>query len=269
VLLLLVLTSITIVTIDVRSPDSGVIEQVRSKAQDAIAPVERATDNVFTPVGEWFDSVTNSGGLKAENKKLRNELAQARGEVRAGKVDTRENAKLHKLLELPSVADIPAVGARVIATASGNFEQTFEIDHGKSSNIAVGMPVVTGDGLIGRVISVSRSTAKVLMITDPSSAVSAKVDRSGAEGLAQGRAGRDTLSFSFVDPTSDVKVADLVVTSGLATSRFPPNIPVATVLSVTKDPDKLLGDIVLKPVADPDHLDFVKVLRWQPTTPGT
>lgn len=268
-LLLLVLTSITIVTLDVRSPGDGVIEQVRSKAQDAIAPVERATDHVFTPVGEWFDSVTNSGGLKADNKKLRRELAQARGEVRAGAIDARENKKLHKLLELPSVANIPSVGARVVATASGNFEQTFEIDHGSTSKIGVGMPVVTGDGLIGRVVSVSRSSAKVLMITDPSSAVSAKIDRSQAEGLAQGRAGRDTLAFSFVNPTSDVKAKDLVVTSGMQLSRFPPGIPVATVASVTKDPDKLLGDIVLKPVADPGHLDFVKVLRWQPPKLGS
>ncbi len=268
-LLLLVLTSITIVTLDVRSPGGGVIEQVRSKAQDAIAPVERATDRVFTPVGNWFDGVTNSGDIKAENKTLRRELAQARGEVRRNGIDARENAKLHKLLDLASVAAIPSVAARVVATASGNFEQTFEIDHGTTSRIGVGMAVVTGDGLIGRIVSVSRSSAKVLMITDPSSAVSAKIDRSAAEGLAQGRAGRDTLSFSFVDPTADVKAKDLVVTSGLATSRFPPGIPVATVLSVTKDPDKLLGDIVLKPVADPDHLDFVKVLRWQPPKLGS
>ncbi|MCU1456367.1 MAG: rod shape-determining protein MreC [Actinomycetia bacterium] len=262
-LLLLVLTSITIVTLDVRSPGGGVIEQTRSKAQDAIAPVERATDKVFTPVGNWFDSVTNSGSIKAENKKLQRELAQARGVVRQHQVDARENAKLHKLLDLPSVVNIPSVGARVVATASGNFEQTFEIDHGSSSKVADGMPVVTGDGLIGRVISVSKSSAKVLMITDPQFVVSAKVDRSGAEGLAQGRSGRNTLSFAFVSPTADVKVNDLVVTSGLATSRFPPGIPVANVATVTKDPEKLLSDIVLKPVANPDHLDFVKVLLWE------
>jgi rod shape-determining protein MreC len=269
VLLLLVLTSITIVTLDVRSPGGGVIEQVRSKAQDAIAPVERATDQVFTPVGEWFDGVTSSGSIEAQNKTLRRELAQARGEVRRNSIDARENAKLHKLLELPSVANIPSVAARVVATASGNFEQTFEIDHGTSSKLAVGMPAVTGDGLIGRIVSVSRSSAKVLMITDPKSAVSAKIDRSGAEGLAQGRAGRDSLSFSFVDPTADVKAKDLLVTSGMQSSRFPLGIPVATVASVTKDPDKLLSSIVLKPVADVNHLDFVKVLRWQPPKLGS
>ena len=83
VLILLVLTSITLITIDARSNGGGVTRTVRDAARDTMAPVQSAVDDVLSPVADWFDGVAQSGNLKDENRTLRRELAQARGRRRS------------------------------------------------------------------------------------------------------------------------------------------------------------------------------------------
>jgi rod shape-determining protein MreC len=81
VLILLILTSITLITVDARGNNGGVTRTVRDSARDAMAPVQEAVDDILSPVADWFDGVTEGADLKQENRVLRRQLAEARGEA--------------------------------------------------------------------------------------------------------------------------------------------------------------------------------------------
>jgi rod shape-determining protein MreC len=261
VLILLVLTSITLITIDARSNGGGVTRTVRDAARDTMAPVQSAVDDVLSPVADWFDGVAQSGNLKDENRTLRKELAQARGEAAQSRAVRRENDELRKLAKLPSTQDLPGVDAQVIAGSPGNFESTITVDRGSDSGIATGMPVVTGDGLVGRVVQASRKRATVLLLTDPNSGVAVRLEHSGGTGVASGRAGSSLLGLDFVNPAFKVKKDELVSTAD--SSRYPPNIPVGRVASVRTSPGAIEQTILVQPLADVARSSVVRVLKFR------
>jgi rod shape-determining protein MreC len=263
VLILLILTSITLITVDARGNNGGVTRTVRDSARDAMAPVQEAVDDILSPVADWFDGVTESADLKQENRVLRDQLAEARGEAARSRGARREIRELRRLAELPYAPDLPGVTAQVIAGSPGNFESTIAVDKGTDAGIRVGMPVVTGDGLVGRVVEASGRRATVLLLTDPGSGVSVRLENSGGTGVANGRAGSDLLRLQFVNPRFKVKSGELVFTAN--STVYPSDIPVGSVVSVKKAPGALQQTILLQPLADIGRASVVKVLD---TTPG-
>jgi rod shape-determining protein MreC len=259
VLILLVLTSITLITVDARGNDGGVTRTVRDAAQDAMAPVQEGVDDILSPVADWFDGVTQSADLKQENRVLRRQLADARGQAAASAAARRENRELRALSDLPYVGDIPTVDAQVIAGTPGNFESTITIDKGSDDGVMTGMPVVTGDGLVGRVVQSSGRRATVLLLTDPDSGVAVRLETSGGSGVANGRAGSDLLRLDFVNPRFKVKRGELAYTA--ASTVYPADIPVGTVQTVRTSPGAIEQRIQLRPVADVGRATFVKVLQ--------
>jgi rod shape-determining protein MreC len=264
VLILLFVTSITLITLDVRG--SGQIAGARSVAHDVVAPIASAADTVFSPVGDWIGGVTHAGTLKDENSRLRKELDELKGKAARNRAFESENEELSKLLDLPYTEDSDAIAARVVSGSPGNFEWTVQIDRGTGDGVTEGMAVVTGAGLVGRVVEASGSRATVLLLRDPESGVEVVTETARTSGVAQGRTGESTLRLDFVDPAVPVDEDELVFTSG-GDSRFPPSIPVARVEKVEKKRGELQQDIVLRPLVDLDSLEFVKVLR-PPTAPS-
>ncbi|HUF84964.1 MAG TPA: rod shape-determining protein MreC, partial [Acidimicrobiia bacterium] len=170
-----------------------------------------------------------------------------------------ENEELSKLLDLPYTEDSDAIAARVVSGSPGNFEWTVQIDRGTNDGVAEDMAVVTGAGLVGRVVEASGSRATVLLLRDPKSGIAVVTEGARTTGIASGRTGETTLDLDFVDSGVQVDEGELVFTSGRDNSRFPPSIPVARVEKVEKG--QLEQDIVLRPLVDFDSLEFVKVLR--------
>ncbi|MBV8161969.1 MAG: rod shape-determining protein MreC [Acidimicrobiia bacterium] len=263
-LVLLVLTSITVITVDVRGGGSGSLESLRRAARDAFAPVQSTADDVINPVSDFFGGLFRYGHLKAENAQLRRQLADARGRVNATANDERERQELLALQKLSFADTIPAVAARVVATSPSNFQLTVEIDRGLPAGIQKGMPVVTGAGLVGRVAAVSQERATVLLLTDPSFNVGIRLSGSGDVGVARGNGIRQPLPVDLVDVGTKVSGGEVVVTSGLQGSVFPADIPVGKVRSAKVDPGSLQQQVSIDPLVDLSRLDFVKVLIWTP-----
>jgi len=263
-LVLLVLTSITVITVDVRGGGSGVLESLRRSARDAFAPVQSAADTVTQPVGDFFGGFFNYGHLKSENARLRRQLADARGKASVAANTERERQQLLALQKLTFAEATPAVSARVIATSPSNFQLTVEIDKGEPDGIKKGMPVVTGAGLVGKVVAVSKERATVLLITDPSFNVGIRLSASGDVGVARGNGKSQPLPVDLVDVATKVTGQEMVVTSGLQGSLFPPNVPVGTVRSATVRPGSLQHTISIDPAVDLSRLDYLKVLLWEP-----
>jgi rod shape-determining protein MreC len=263
-LVLLVLTSITVITVDVRGGGSGAMESVRRGARDAFAPVQSVADDVVNPVSDFFGGLFRYGHLKSENARLRRQLADARGQVNSSKNTDRERQELLALQKLTFAGNTPSVAARVVATSPSNFQLTVEIDKGLPAGIQKGMPVVTGAGLVGKVVAVSQERATVLLLTDPSFNVGIRLSGSGDVGVARGNGTRQPLPVDLVDVGTKVGGGEVVVTSGLQGSVFPPDIPVGKVRSSKVQPGSLQHEVSIDPLVDLTRLDFVKVLIWQP-----
>lgn len=262
ILLLVVITAAALITLDVR--ESGPLSEVRGAARDVMSPVGDAAGTVFSPVGDWIDGVTRSTSLKKENARLKRQLDEAHGQDARARAATEENKALKKLLDLPFVEDTDAIAAQVVEAAQSNFEFTVQIGKGSSDGVGVDMPVVTGAGLVGRIVAVSRDRATVLLLKDPQSGVGVKIEKSQTSGVVKGRADSGTLRLEFVDPNAPVTEGELVSTSGQQNSPFPAAIPVGTVSKVTKTHGDLQQDILVKPLVDFSRLDYVKVLRPRP-----
>lgn len=264
VLLLLVLTSITVITLDFRGGGNGALESVRSGVRDAFAPVESAADTVFSPIGDFFGGLTRYGDVKSENAKLRRELDQARNEnVRAAGAE-RDLQALMDLQNLEFAGNIPSVAARVISDAPSNFQMTVNIDRGSDQGIEKGMPVVAGAGLVGRIVDASKSTATVQLITDPGSNVGIRLQSSGDVGVARGGGASQQMPVDLIDIGTKIDEGAAVVTSGLQQSVFPPEIPVGRVVKATVAPGALQQEVTIEPVVDLRRLEFIRVLKWQP-----
>jgi rod shape-determining protein MreC len=181
-----------------------------------------------------------------------------------------QNRELTRLDDLPWTAGIPSVVAQLTTPSPGNFEETIGLNKGTADGIAAGNPVVAGDGLVGRVAEVSGRRATVLMLNDPSSGVSVRLEGSGANAVVNGRAGSDLLALEFLQPDDvTVKKGEMVFTSGLEPSRFPAGIPVGKVESVRKSAGALTQRITVRPLAEVGRLSYVRVLQWPSTgSPG-
>ena len=263
-LLLLVLTSVTLLTLDYRGSGSGAIETVKNGVRDAFAPVQRASDRVFAPVGDFVGGILHYGDLEAENERLRDEIADLRGDVYRADDADRERRALLDQLDLPLPEDIPRVDARVVSTSPSNFAFTVEIDKGTGSGVATGMPVVTGAGLVGRITEVSKTRAVVQLLTDKEFSVGIRLGETGDVGVASGTGSLHSMTLDLIDPTTTVNEGDVVVTSGLQQSQFPPGYPVGKVTSKELRPNALQQDVTIEPVVDLERLTFLTVLQWNP-----
>ena len=261
-LLLLVLTSVTVITLDYRGAGGGSLDSIRSGARDALAPLQSAASDALEPVGNFFGGVTRYRSLQKENARLRAELDKARGDQLLTEGAERERQALLELMRLDFAATIPSVAARVISNSPSNFQNTIVVDRGTEQRVAVGMPVVTGAGLLGRVLEVSKTRATIQLVTDRSSSVGVRLTGSGEVGIAVGAGSKEPLRVDFVAATTNVKEGEAVVTSGLEGSAYPPEIPVGTVRAFHKSPGAVQQEITMDPAVDIERLEFVKVLLW-------
>ena len=262
VLLLLVLTAVTLLTLDERTGGLGVVDTARDTARDALAPVRDATDSAFRPVVDFFQGIIHYGRLEDANNRLREQLAERDAELAIVADAQRERQELLDQQKLEFVGDIPTVAARVVLASPSNLDLTVEINRGRDSGVSPGMPVVTGAGLVGRVVDVSRTRATVLLVSNPTSSVGVRLATSGEVGVASGQGARSPLQVDNVDPATKVAPDEPVVTSGLQQSIYPPGIPVGRIRTARVPPEAVQQEVTVDPIVDLRRLTFVKVLQW-------
>ena len=260
-LVFLLLTSVTVITLDFRDDGEGLIAAVRNGAADAFSPVRSVAASVLDPVGDALAGITGYGDLEDENATLRARIAELEGDALRAEGAERELSQALSLLELDFAGNLPRVDARVVSAPISNFEQTIELDRGSDDGIDVDMPVVSGSGLVGRTVAVSASRSVVQLITDPGSSVGVRLARSSEVAVAEGRGPNALLSLGFVDAGADVDILELVITSGLDDSIFPPGIPVGRVASAEVATGQFEQRVEVRPVTDLSGLNLVSVIR--------
>jgi rod shape-determining protein MreC len=172
-LVLLVLASITLITFDLRG--SGIIDGARSTAGDLFSPVQGAADVVFRPIENTWHGIFDYDDVKRERDQLQDQIDAQEGVAIANQAQVKEYEDLRNLLHLPTPSNIPQVIGQVVSEPGSNFDRTIDVNQGSNRGLRVGMPVVNGAGLVGRIMKVYGDRATVRLITDPNFAMAIKV----------------------------------------------------------------------------------------------
>lgn len=231
---------------------------IRSAVNDGLQPVRSGGASLSAPLGALYAQVDSPKDQSKELARLRKELDAAKASSLRYRDALRERNELLALNNLANVEKLKSVSARVVVARRGNFDETIEIDRGSDSGIRVNNVVVTGSGLVGKVTSVGSNHSVVTLVTDASSTVGVRLSVSGDVGLARGEKAGKPLRINLVGLDTPVAINEILVTSGLQNSEFPPSIPVAMVVKVQKG--VIEQDVTAVPVVDLRHLSFVKVL---------
>ncbi len=273
VLILIVLTAITLITLDQRADDKGPLGGTGRVAHRIVAPIAGAADRVFSPVGDWLAGLTDGGELRRRNRELTEALLEERAKNRAADAAIAENREYRRLTGEPWLDDIDHEWASVIAGAPGNFERTIVLNKGSEAGIEAGFPVVGPDGLVGRVLEAWDGGSKVLLVTDGTFGVAVQLTEQRIRGPAEAQAESRTLrlNLNVADVTEEqidaIERGDDVQTCGCDGSEFPPGIPVGEVEQVELKPSQISVEIRIRPLLEVASLDHVKVLLWRAGDP--
>jgi rod shape-determining protein MreC len=264
-LLLVVLTSITILTLDFRG--SGAVDDVRGAAATVFGPVRDAAAWVTSPFADAWNGVFGYNELEDENEALRAQVEELQGQVVENEDAAQQLDAIAETEGLPLTSQLGSTLARVVGAGLTNFENTVELNRGSDDGIAVGMPVVTGAGLVGRVTQVAGNRSVVQLVTDPGFDLGVKLVASGDVGIGHGTGEGDPLVVDAgIDLRTIVEEGDAVSTSGVDRSIFPPDIPIGRVATVERAADQLNQVLEVELLADLDNLAYVRVLHWTPPT---
>jgi rod shape-determining protein MreC len=276
ILVLLIVAALVLLSTQVSEREGGPLHSVQRAVASVFGPMEEGATRALKPARDlinWVDETFKARGtnsdLKAENQELRNQLARAQGAQ-------GENQQLRKLLGLDragTLAGYTPVTARVIGRSPTVWYSTATIDKGTGDGVKMNDPVVTGDGLAGRITDLTHNTAEVTLITDDRSAVSARVLPDGPEGVAEPEVGDPSdLLLDFIDKSQPIHKGQILVTAGWSngaiSSAFPPGIPIGKVSETTVGEQQTYQRVHVTPFADIRGLDYVQVATGGPKRPG-
>jgi rod shape-determining protein MreC len=269
----LVLVSLGLITIYFRESSGGALHGAQRIGLSILMPFEVAGERVSRPFRDAWGYGADLVGAKSENQKLREQVELLRKDLIREQTAARENERLRELTRYISGPSFPddyrAVVTRVVARPPSAYNQVVLVAAGSGNGIAVNDPVVTEDGLVGLVTEVTGNGARVTLLTDQASAVSALVLQSGAGGIVRhGPSDGSALVLDRVGKDELVTEGDLVVTAGWRTgnleSLYPRGIPIGMVASVGQQDVDLYKRIQVAPLVDFDSLAEVIVLVGNP-----
>ena len=265
---MLVLVSLGLITVYFRESSEGPLHAAQRIGVSVLMPFEVAGERVARPFRDgwtWFSDLLDA---KEENDELREENKRIRASLIELQTAQREGATQTQLAEYIAGPDFPAdfepVVARIIGRPPSPYQQEVTISAGSADGIRENAPVVTEEGLVGRVTDVTDSTALITLITDQSSSVSAVVLETGAAGVVRHGASSSSLVLDRVEKDELVSESNTVITAGWTTeqfeSLFPRGIPIGIVESVGQQDVDLFKRIQIAPLVDFDSLSMVIVL---------
>ncbi|MGO1070615.1 rod shape-determining protein MreC [Lysobacter sp. CA199] len=244
----------------------GWLNQARKQAATIVAPLWAVAGWPGRLVERVSDDAGTLSQLTEENRRLRNEALVNRARMARLQSVAADNQRLRGLLEAAERGNLDVVLAPILDIDLDPTRQRVVLDAGSRDKVRVGQSVIDAGGLLGQITGISPLHASVLLITDPSHAVPVAVARNGVRLVVYGEGRSDSLMLRSVPLSSDVRVGDVLVTSGLG-GRFPPGFPVGTITALKPDDSRafLIGEV--KPAAQLDRGREVLVLLSLPPAP--
>src|ERR1700712_1091292 len=261
----MVVASLAVITVDAAGGQSSAIAPARRAVAGVFGPVETGTASAVRPFTDAFGYFSSNDRLRSDVARLSAQNSELRSQAEQVPLDRNRLAELDGLTRTANQTGYALVAARVVGMGPmQSFSRTVTIDAGTSSGIQRNMTVLNNDGLVGRVISVTHSTANVLLILDTDSVVGGRLGSNNEIGFLRGRgvtSERGRLGLGLVHPPGTTAQGDVVVTWGSQNGvPYVAGIPIGTVESVYSTPRELAKHAVIDPFVDFTSLDVVGVV---------
>jgi rod shape-determining protein MreC len=232
-----------------------------------VAPLQSALRSAGGFLSDFGDGVLHGRRLREENRRLRQQIDRLRALEMTQEELRQENERLRRLLRFAQAEKTRALVARVLAIQPSAYFHTLIVGCGQAEGVRPRMVAITDKGLVGLVYMVTRHSAHILLLTDPNASVGARVQRaeSRAVGICRGR-GEDYLVLTFLSKDADVRLGDVVVTSGLG-GVYPAGIPIGIVEQVMEQRQAGMREALVKPFVDVTRVEEVLLTRAEASAP--
>ena len=230
---------------------------LRVWVMNAITPIEKVVVRGGEGVRDTWDDYLNLRGVRKENEELKAQLDQMRLDQVRLQEDAAQAHRLQALFNFKEQYLAQTVPAQVVGSSGTESSRVIYIDKGESDGVRQDMPVITPEGVVGKVVRVMPSTAQVLLITDPSWGVGGILEKSRLQGIARGTSTGD-VKLTNILSDENVEPGERVLTSG-GDRIFPKGLPLGTVSELLSREDLFLN-IRLKPAANLSRLEEVLVI---------
>lgn len=215
----------------------------------------------FGTVQSGLSAIPNIFEIEQENKYLRETNIKLSNEISYLKETKLENIRLSKLIGLKENSNLGVVSAKIVNKSLIQTRNTITIDIGSNDSVRINMPVITDDGLVGKVVALSGNYSIVQILYNKDLKLTVKDQRSRVDGILN-YDGTGNLLMTNVPKSADVKTGDMIITSEYS-NNFPAGIPVGSVLE-EGNLDNLFKKIVIQPVVNFKTLEEVFVLKYLP-----
>jgi len=255
------------------------LETVRLSLSVLAHPIEELAALPSQAVGRVTDYFASQERLLRENQELKVKVLEQSAAAQEARLLRAEQA--HLLAMGPGKSRYAEGGllAEVLYSARNPFTRKVVVDKGLKDNVAPGMPVIDGSGVVGQVTNVGTFTSEVTLVTEKDQSVPVMLVRNGLRAIAVGSGKDGSIDVPFMPVSADIQNGDTFVTSGID-GTYPPGLLVAQVTSVEKNAAYVFAKIVAKPAAGVENHRYVMVLpipqagaappeaRAQDTKPG-
>jgi rod shape-determining protein MreC len=227
-----------------------------------LAPLQGVVAAALREARAVVDTVQQAGQLREQTAAYREELERLQAEMVRYRELELENQDLRNLLGLRQQAPPgEMIAVRVIARDPSPYVQALTVDGGSEQGLREDLPVLTWRGLVGRIVEVHPTSARVLLITDVNSSISGRIQNpdSRATGTLRGR-NDDWLLMQYIGQQEQVQTGDLVITSGLG-GVFPAGMPIGKVAQVRRRDQELFQEALVEPAARLGNLERLYILK--------
>ena len=243
----------------------GVTDSLRTVTGSVMSPIQSGVSAIARPFSTFFTDWAQLGSRKQRIDELQSANDELRARLQLTDDGTRRVAELDAMLRIAGTAQFKILPAQVIAIGSAQgFANTVLIDAGSIDGVRVDMNVISGAGLVGRVVHVWKRQSSIALITDPSSTVGARVEGSGQIGFVSGLGRINTLQLQLLDPYAPLKVGDRLVSFGVAHGIYGTGFPVGTVTSIRGKAGTATRVADVEPFVAMGALDLVSVVIAKP-----
>ena len=229
------------------------VDRLRVSVTDFMAPVLAAVSKPFAAIADSFDGVSTMRELKADNMRLSEENAKLQLWYESALKLQAENQSFRELLNVKADPALVFVTARVISDPGGAFVKSFLLPVGAKDGVHEGNAVLSGHGLIGRVVEAGDNSARVLLVTDLNSRIPVVVQNTRTRAILAGKNG-DLLQLERLPIDSGLTVGQRIVTSGDG-GQLPPDIPIGTIVQISPK------GVWVQPLTNIHKVTYVQVIN--------
>lgn len=237
----------------------GYLNFVSTGLNTALVSIQSWLSVRFVTVQDFITVPRDAVSLRQENTALREEISRLQGQILQYQRQAAETQSLAALVNFSRTSpENVYAAASVIGRDPSPFLHYIIIDRGSADGIRRGMPVITDQGLVGRVDAVISNAARVQLITDPASAVNVRLEKAERDVILVGSVSGD-LSLELVAQDVNLEIGDILLTSGLG-GGYPPDLIVGQILNVRRRDSDIFQQATVQPVVDFTTLKIVLVV---------